>query len=99
MLQIDMFKSEVAELCRRLRVRRLDIFGSATSQEFGAESDVDVLVRFEGNGERLFDRYFDLKEGLEKIFGRSVDVVVETAVRNPYFRASIEASRRNVYAA
>ncbi|MCL5278993.1 MAG: nucleotidyltransferase domain-containing protein [Planctomycetes bacterium] len=98
MFDIEKFEPAIAELCRRVRVSRLGIFGSATSEEFRAESDVDVLVQFEQDGGGLFNRYFDLKEGLEEIFGRPVDVVVEDSLRNPYFRASVERSRRTVYA-
>jgi uncharacterized protein len=98
MLDIAKFESEIAKLCRRLKISRLDVFGSATSEEFRAESDVDVLVRFEQDGGGLFNRYFDLKEGLEGIFGRPVDVVVEDSLRNPYFKASVNRSRRTVYA-
>jgi len=47
----------------------------------------------------LFTRYFDLKEGLERIFGRFVDVVTEESIKNPYSRAGVERSRKNVYAA
>jgi len=98
MFDTDEFEPAIAELCRRLKISRLDIFGSATSEEFHADSDVDVLVRFEQDGGGLFNRYFDLKEGLEAIFGRPVDVVVEESLKNPYFRASVERSRRTVYA-
>ncbi len=98
MFDVEKFEPEIADLCRRLKVSRLDIFGSATSDEFRAESDVDVLVQFEPDGGGLFNRYFDLKEGLEGIFGRPVDVVVEDSLKNPYFRASVERSRRAVYA-
>lgn len=98
MLDVDRFKPEIDALCRRLKISRLDVFGSATSEAFGPESDVDVLVRFEQDGGRLFSRYFDLKEGLEKVFGRPVDVVTEDSLKNPYFKASIERSRRAVYA-
>ena len=98
MLDIEKYIPEIAELCRRLGISRLDVFGSATSDCFHAESDVDVLVQFERDGDGLFNRYFDLKEGLERIFGRPVDVVVEESLKNPYFRASVERSRRTVYA-
>jgi hypothetical protein len=98
MFDIEKFEPQIAELCRRLKISRLDVFGSATSDDFHAESDVDVLVRFERDGEGLFNRYFDLKEGLESLFGRPVDVVVEDSLKNPYFRASVERSRRTVYA-
>ncbi len=99
MLEIEKFEPEIAELCRRLKISRLDTFGSATSEDFRAESDVDVLVRFEQDGGGLFNRYFDLKEGLEAIFGRPVDVVMEDSLKNPYFKASVERSRQTLYAA
>jgi len=95
----DRVKPEIDELCRRLKVSRLDVFGSAVDESFGPQSDIDVLVQFERDGEGLFNRYFDLKEELERIVGRPVDVVIERAVVNPYFKASIERSRRNLYAA
>jgi len=100
MLDIEQFRPKVAKLCRQLNVSRLDLFGSAVREDCTSESDVDVLVQFGDNGGGgLFSRYFDLKEGLEELFGRPVDVVIEKSVKNPYFKASIEGSRRNLYAA
>jgi predicted nucleotidyltransferase len=99
MLNIDQLRPVIADLCRRLRIKRLDIFGSAITDRFGPDSDVDVLVEFERDAGDLFDRYFDLKEGLEQILGKDVDVVVEKALKNPYFKASIEHTRKNLYAA
>ncbi len=99
MIDIEKIRPEISDLCKRLRVKRLDIFGSATSDDFRPDSDVDVLVQFERDTGRLFDRYFELKETLEKMLRRTVDLVIEDAVTNPYFRLEIEHSRRNVYAA
>jgi len=99
MFDIEQFRPEVTRLCQRLKVKRLDLFGSAASDDFTTESDVDILVQFDRDGSGLFDRYFDLKEGLEELFGRPVDVVIEKSLKNPYFKASIERSRRNLYAA
>jgi len=98
MLDIDRLKPAISELCRRLRVTKLDVFGSATTDSFGPDSDVDVLVRFERCAPGLFTRYFDLKEGLEELFGRPVDVIVEDAMKNPYFKTAINHSRKEVYA-
>lgn len=65
-------------------MRRLDIFGSATTAAFDvASSDVDVPVEFD-TGPGSFGAYFGLKEGLEAILGRPVDVVTAAGVRNPY---------------
>jgi predicted nucleotidyltransferase len=99
MLDIERIRPEISNLCRDLEVKRLDIFGSATSDDFRPESDVDVLVQFERDNGRLFDRYFELKERLEEILGRTVDVVVEDAITNPYFKLEVERSRKNVYTA
>jgi predicted nucleotidyltransferase len=97
----DEHRVRVAELCRRFGVRRLDLFGSATRDDFEEpRSDVDFLVEFleEGVGPGL-DAYFGLKEGLEALLGRPVDLVMPEAVTNPYVRADIARDRTTVYAA
>ncbi len=98
---IEVKRREIANLCRTLGVRRLDLFGSALGESFDVTaSDVDVLVEFDvGPGFDYFGSYFALKEGLEGIFGRSVDVVVGRSIRNPYFREHVMQTRELVYAA
>ena len=93
-------RTEIAELCHRFHVRRLEVFGSATSGEFDpARSDIDFVVEFDPDHRiDAFDDYFGLKEELESLFGLAVDLVVERAMRNPYFRASVERTREPVYA-
>lgn len=92
---------EIAELCHQLGVRRLDLFGSAVGPSFDVDfSDVDVLVEFEtGPGFDHFGSFFALKEGLERILGRPVDVVTSTSIRNPYFRQQVMATKETLYAA
>jgi hypothetical protein len=78
----------------------LQVFGSAVSGPFDpARSDIDMLVDFEPGVLDLFDAYFGLKEDLEALFGRAVDLVMANAVRNPHFRAKAFASARELYAA
>ena len=60
-------------------VRRMGIFGSVARGEDSGESDVDVLVSFDGP--TTFDRYFDLKFWLEDLLGRKVDLVTDKALR------------------
>ncbi len=98
---IAMHLEEVTALCARFRVRRLDLFGSAARQDFDpSQSDIDLLVEFEPGGQlRALDQYFGLKEAFEALLGRPVDLVVASAVRNPYIRESIERSRETLYAA
>ena len=97
MIEISDYKEAVSIACVELDVERLDVFGSVMTEDLGPDSDVDVLVRFDRRPGRLFARYFDLKEQLERIFNRPVDVVLEDSIRNPYFREAIERSRMNVY--
>jgi uncharacterized protein len=97
---IDPQLAEVSSLCRRYGVRKLELFGSATNGAFDPQtSDLDFLVDFEPRSEEnLFHRYFGLKETLEALFGRKVDLVMVGALENPYFIASVNKTRQTVYA-
>jgi predicted nucleotidyltransferase len=96
---ISDYVSELEALCVAFGVRRLELFGSASRSDFDlAHSDVDFLVDFvEIHPLGAFDRYFGLKEGLERLLGRSVDLVEEKAIKNPYFRQAIDRDRMVVY--
>jgi predicted nucleotidyltransferase len=99
--QIEQRRTEVEALCRRFQVRRLEVFGSAAAGDFrGEASDLDFLVEFAPQaGPGYADRYFGLLESLEALFGRPVDLVVAGAIKNPYFRESVERTRAVLYAA
>jgi predicted nucleotidyltransferase len=98
MFDVEPLKPRIVEICRQTKVSRLDLIGPAACGDCAAESEVDVLVRFMHDGGEIFNRFFDLKEGLEQVFGRAVDVTVEESVKSPVVWESIEHSRRNVYA-
>lgn len=98
MIDVDQFRNRVQAVCRELSLRRLELIGSATRDDFSESSDIDVLVTF-ASDERLFERYFSLKEKLENIFSRKVDVIEERAIRNPYFRQAVEKNRIRIYGA
>ncbi len=95
-------RQELNELCKRYRVKRLELFGSAANDgSFDAgRSDLDFLVDFFplARGEHA-DHYFGLREDLESLFGRRIDLVMVTAVKNPYFLQAIDACREALYAA
>ncbi len=99
---IETRRQEIEALCRRLGIRRFDVFGSAVGDSFNVDtSDVDVLVEFDTDrpGLDYFGTYFTLKEGLEQLLGRAVDVVSVTSIRNPYFRDQVMRTREPLYAA
>jgi hypothetical protein len=99
--QFDLRIRDVSEICRRFGVERLHVFGSTVSGDFSEESsDLDFLVDFNSPDEPgLADRCFGLLEALERLFGRPVDLVVTRAIDNPYFRKSVENTRKLLYAA
>lgn len=90
---------EIAAVCARLGVERLDAFGSAVREDFDpGKSDLDFVVRFAGpHGRGYADRYLALAEALEKLFARPVDLLTERSVRNPILQRVISAERRTVY--
>jgi uncharacterized protein len=101
---IDLIKnrrSELEALCRKYRVKQLELFGSAAAGTFDPMcSDVDFLVEFLPlEPGQLFDFFFDLKDDLQVLFGRRVDLVLPRALRNPHLLKSVDQSRRVLYAA
>jgi predicted nucleotidyltransferase len=94
-------RTELEALCRRYQVLRLDVFGSAAAGDFRPDgSDLDFLVEFDTAANAGYaDRYFGLLESLEELFGRPVDLVVASAIKNPYFRESVQKTKALLYAA
>ena len=91
----------LAELCQRHHVRSLSLFGSALGDDFDQErSDLDFLVEFLPLSPVEHSRaYFGLLEDLERLFGRSLDLLEQQAIRNPFLRQRIEATREPLYVA
>jgi len=88
-------------LCRRYRVARLDVFGSAAEGDFDeTRSDLDFLVDFQdGYQDPPFGRYFDFLAALKSLLGREVDLVETRAIKNPYFAQAVNKTRKLLYAA
>ena len=92
--------AELETLCNTYSVMRLELFGSAATGEYLPEqSDLDFLVEFHDLPEgRYADTYFGFQEALEELFNSPVDLIVDSAIRNPYFRESVDQSRQTLYA-
>jgi hypothetical protein len=94
-------KKEIAALCEVYGVERLELFGSAVGASFDEEtSDLDFVVRFTDQARRqsgYADRYLDFAQALEERLDREVDLVTERSIQNPFFRRSVDASRRVIY--
>ncbi len=85
--------------CRKWKVRELSLFGSVLREDFGPESDVDVLVSFEEGAPWSYWDWPDMLDGLQTIFGRKVDLVEKEALRNPFRRHEILRTRQVLYVA
>jgi hypothetical protein len=98
-LNVSVYLDEISSLCAVYGVKRLELFGSASRDDFDQEeSDLDFLVEFAGSHVLgAFERYFGLKEDLERLFQRPVDLIEIKAIKNPYFREAAEKDKVLVY--
>jgi len=88
----------IKALCKKHKVARLFAFGSVLTKRFSSSSDVDLLVDFKNV--ELYDyadNYFDLKQSLEHLFNREVDLLEDSAIQNPFLRQSIDANKHLIY--
>lgn len=96
---IEFPEERIADFCRRRKVTELALFGSVLRDDFGPDSDIDVLVTFTPDcGWSLFD-LVEMQEELKDIFQRDVDLVEKEGLRNPFRRHEILNSMEVVYAA
>ena len=89
---------EIIALCEKHYVHDLYVFGSVLTDSFSSDSDIDFLVRF-GDIDLLeyFDNYMELKESLEKLLSRVVDLVEIQTVKNPILKRSIDHNKVLIY--
>lgn len=97
MSRIQLDKQEIARFCRRHRIRRLALFGSVLRDDFGNDSDVDVLVEFE-DGHVPGLAFFTMEAELSKILGHKVDLTTPQFLSR-YFRDDVLAEAEDQYAA
>jgi predicted nucleotidyltransferase len=98
---INQHKLDISIICKRYRVSKLDVFGSAArNDDFNFEnSDADFLIEFAPEVQVGLGEFIGVKTELEKLLGRKVDLLEPEAIVNPYVFASINRNRETVYAA
>lgn len=90
--------SNLKSLCDQHHVDKLYIFGSVLTPSFNEKSDIDFLVRFKDMDlAGYFDNYIGLKENLQQLFGRDIDLVEEQTLKNPILIHSIDKNKELVY--
>ncbi len=91
-------QAQIAELCRQYQVRELALFGSALRDDFGPESDIDLLVEFDPSAQVGLLTLTRLQRELAALFQRAVDLVPKGGLK-PILRQSVLASAEIIYAA
>ncbi|HBS88664.1 MAG: nucleotidyltransferase [Bacteroidetes bacterium GWF2_38_335] len=95
---INRNKDKLEKLCEKHKVNELYVFGSILTDEFNELSDIDFLIQFlHVDLPEYFDNYMDLKEKLEALFNRPVDLVEDQAIRNPVFRKVVDRNKILIY--
>ncbi len=90
--------NEIKELCKENRVKSLFAFGSVTRNDFSEASDIDLVVDFdEKDPYKYTDLYFSLKNKLEEVLNRQVDLLEERAIKNKIFRQQLENTKIKIY--
>ena len=97
---IELNIKQIFALCRIHKVKSLAVFGSILTDQFNDCSDVDLLVDFEPLDHDKFDyvrNYFDLRDSLENLFKRKVDLIEEKGLKNKYFIETVNRTKRMIY--
>ena len=98
MSYIDTYTAEIGRLCALHNVKTLYAFGSVVADQLTDKSDIDFIVDFDPIDLTTYaDNYYNLKFSLEAMLKRPVDLVEEKAIRNPYFKESVNKQRKLVY--
>jgi len=98
--KVHLKKEQLQQICKKYHVKELYLFGSATTDDFSEESDLDFIVKFDRQGfEGAFDQFIDFKQELEHIYGRPVDLYHLKKFRNTIFQKEVERSKELLYAA
>jgi predicted nucleotidyltransferase len=93
--QVSVPEGQLAALARRHRIRRLALFGSILREDFGPDSDVDVLVEFEPGHVPGFIGMAEIELELSRLFGRKVDLRT-AAELSRYFRDDVLREARTI---
>ena len=97
--KLEMPLAAINDFCQRWKIKEFSVFGSVLREDFGPQSDIDVLLSFlEGEKWGLFE-FVDMQEELKMIFGREVDIVEKEGIRNPFRRREILRTHEVIYAA
>jgi predicted nucleotidyltransferase len=96
--KIKVPRSELSAFCRKYRIRRLAFFGSVLRDDFGPQSDVDVLVEFDQNAKVGLIKLAGIELELGELIGRKVDLNTAGCI-SKYFRDKVLSEAEDLYVA
>ena len=96
--KIAIDENKIADIALKFQIQELYLFGSVLRDDFNAQSDIDILLVFKENVSYSFFELYDLKEKLEALFSRKIDLVEKKGLKNPYRRKEILSTARKIYA-
>jgi len=96
---IKILKTEIDNYCRQHHITELALFGSVLSEDFGPDSDIDVLITLEPDCHYSLYDVMAIRDDLEKLLNHEVDLVEKQALTNPFRRHQILNNMEIIYAA
>lgn len=89
---------QIKQVCKEYKVKKFSVFGSVLTNNFSTDSDIDFVVDFNENDPiKYTDLYFQLKDKLEQILNRPVDLIEERGIKNSFFKKEIDKSKVVIY--
>ena len=88
----------IKNLCEKYKVKTFSAFGSVTRDDFRDDSDIDFIVDFnEKDPLKYTDLYFKLKENLEQLLKRQIDLIEERGIKNSFFKKEVDNTKVLIY--
>ncbi len=95
---IEINIQRIIDLCKKHKVNKLFVFGSILTGRFNDKSDIDFVVDFSKiDLADYVNNYFDLKDSLQKLLGRDIDLLEDKAINNPVLRRNIDRTKQLIY--
>ncbi len=99
-MYLDRYINEINNLCRAHKVKTLYAFGSVLTDQFGPNSDIDLVIKINSNDPIDYaENYFNFKFKLQELIQKPIDLLEEKGINNSHLRNKIERSRYKIYEA
>ncbi len=99
-MYLDKYIHQISNLCREHNVKTLYAFGSVLTDNFGPDSDIDLVIEINSNDPIDYaENYFDFKFKLQKLINKPIDLLEEKGIKNSHLRSNIESSKFKIYEA